>query len=268
MRSSYWQNLTTRDFAGVDPESTIAMLPVAAVEQHGPHLPLGTDAMINAGLVREMLARLVGPPAVLVLPALDVGHSPEHGAFAGTLSAGVEPLLALWGEVGRCAARSGIRKLVILNTHGGQKALVDLAAVRLRVEYGLLAVRASYFSFGAPPGLFDERELAHGLHGGDVETSLMLHLHPELVRAGAVADFDGLPAAFAERNETFGPGQAASFGWMSQDLHPEGVSGRAAAASAEKGRRYLDYVADRLVKLIGEVAATPLDVLQPGPLQR
>jgi creatinine amidohydrolase len=253
--------LTSADFGALDPERAIALLPVAAVEQHGPHLPLATDALINAGLVAAAVERVRDPATVLVLPALGVGHSPEHADFPGTLSIGLETLLALWMDVGRGVARAGVRKLVILNTHGGQSALVHLAAVRMRAELGLFVVRANYFAFGAPPGLFDEQELRHGLHGGEAETALMLHLHPELVRRDLARDFGGLPARLAERNRLLGVEKPIGMGWLSRDLGPDGVSGNAARADAARGKAYLDHLAGCLADLLAEVAATPLGTL-------
>jgi len=266
LQSGYWRDLTTRDLDRIDAESTIGLLPVAAIEQHGPHLPLGTDALICAGLIRETLTRVPDGVTLLVLPEMAVGHSPEHAAFAGTLDIDAETLLASWTRVAASAARTGLRKLVIVNTHGGQKALVDLAAVRWRVEHELLVARASYFAFGAPEGLFDERELKHGLHGGDVETSLMLHLHPELVRADGLGNFAGLPERLAAEGRLLGVEKPIGFGWMSQDLHPDGVCGDATRANAEKGRQYLEHVAGRLAQLIGEIAAMSMDALRRGPL--
>lgn len=262
MRSGYWQDCTTRDFAQVDPESTVALLPVAAIEQHGPHLPLATDALINDGIVRRTLDLAAAPPNLLVLPALTVGHSLEHTAYPGTLTLSLETLLGVWTDVGRSAARAGIRKLVIFNTHGGQGTLVTLAALRLRVELGLFVARANYYAFGAPNGLFDEHELKFGLHGGETETSLMLHLHPGMVRTAALQNFSGLPERMAAENEMLGAEKRAGFGWMSQDLHPDGVCGNALRADAEKGRLYLDYLAESLARLVAEVAATPLAVLR------
>jgi creatinine amidohydrolase len=259
VRSGYWQDLTTADFAGLDPERTVALLPVAAVEQHGPHLPLGTDAIINAGLVRTALPKVTAEAAVLVLPALDVGLSPEHMSFPGTLSVADMTLAAAWTDIGRSVARAGLRKLVILNTHGGQKALVDLVALRLRAELGMLAVRATYFAFGAPPGLFASE---HDIHGGEVETSLLLHLAPQLVRREALADFRGLPHELARRNELLGAEKPIGIGWLSQDLNPLGVCGNAAQADAVRGEQHLEFLAARLARLIGEVAATPLAVLR------
>lgn len=259
MRSGYWQDLTTADFAGLDPERTVALLPVAAVEQHGPHLPLATDAIINAGLVRAALPKVPDTATLLVLPAIDVGLSPEHGAFLGTLSIEDATLAAAWTDVGRSVARAGVRKLVILNTHGGQKPLVDLVAMRLRAELGMLAVRATYFAFGSPPGLFSGE---HDIHGGEVETSLLLHLAPQLVRLAAVADFRGLPHEFAKRNRVLGAEKPIGFGWLSQDLHPLGVCGDATLADASRGQQHLEFLAERLAVLVSEVASTPLSVLR------
>ncbi len=256
--SGFWQDLATTDFARVDPLRTIALLPVAAIEQHGPHLPLATDALINQGVVAAALQRLPASASVLVLPALNVGDSLEHTHFAGTLSADLEHLLGLWLAVGRGVARAGVKKLVIFNSHGGQRAHVDLAALRLRVAHGLLVLRAHSFSFGVPPGLFEADELAHGLHGGAVETSLILHLRPDLVRREALADFSSLGAALAARGGLVGAEKPVGMGWMTQDLNPQGACGNAAAASAEKGAALLDFLAARLVQLLGEVEAMPL----------
>lgn len=262
MRSGYWQDLTTADFRHVDPERTVAMLPVAAVEQHGPHLPLGTDALINAGLVRALLAVAPAAPCVLVLPALTVGNSPEHASFPGTLGIAAATLADAWTDVGRSVARAGVRKLVILNTHGGQKSLVDLVAMRLRAELAMLAVRATYFAFGAPPGLFDSAELVHDIHGGEVETSLMLHLHPDLVRREELRDFRGLPHDLAARNRWLGAEKPIGIGWLAEDLHAAGACGNALRADAGRGAAHLRHLADRLLELVAEVAATPLSVLK------
>ncbi|HET7867687.1 MAG TPA: creatininase family protein [Burkholderiaceae bacterium] len=254
----YWQNLCTNDFTRVDPQRTVALLPVAAIEQHGPHLPLCTDASINEGIVSLALQRLPAGSSVLVLPALNVGDSLEHSAFAGTLNADMDALLGLWLSVGRCVARAGVRKLVIFNSHGGQRAHVDQVALRLRVECGMLAVRAHSFALGLPPGLFDADELAHGIHGGAVETSLMLHLRPDLVRQAALADFPSLGRSLAARGGLLGVEKPIGIGWMMQDLNPAGACGNAADASATKGRAVLEHMAARLVALLGEVAEHPL----------
>ena len=256
--TAYWQDLCTTDFAHVDAQRTVALLPVAAIEQHGPHLPLSTDACINEGIVRLALQRLPSGSSVLVLPALSIGDSLEHTAFKGTLSVDLEALLGLWLSVGRSAARAGVRKLVIFNSHGGQRAHVDQAALRLRVECGMLVVRAHSFALGVPDGLFDADELTHGIHAGAVETSLMLRLRPDLVRQDALADFPSTGRTLAARGGVLGIEEPAGLGWMMQDLNPDGACGDATAASAAKGERLLDHMAERLVALLGEVARQPL----------
>src|SRR5690606_39186929 len=110
-------DLTTADLVGLDAERTVAVLPVSAIEQHGPHLPLATDAIIGDGLVRLAMERV--KQDVLVLPAMTIGHSLEHIDYPGTLSIAAESLLAAWLDIGRSVARTGLRKLVLLNTHGG-----------------------------------------------------------------------------------------------------------------------------------------------------
>jgi creatinine amidohydrolase len=262
LRSGYWQDLTTADFESVVPEDVVALMPVAAIEQHGPHLPLATDALINDGVVGAALERSPPRPTLLVLPALSIGASLEHQSFAGTLSVAADALSAVWLDVGRSVARAGIRKLILFNTHGGQRALLDSVALRLRVELSMLVVRATYFSFGTPPGLFDAQELLHDIHGGEVETSLLLHLRPDLVRRDALADFKGLPHELAAQHSLLGVEKPVGIGWLSEDLHAAGVCGNAARADAERGAKHLDYLADRLVTLIGEVGAARLTILK------
>ena len=256
--TAFWQDMCTTDFARVDALRTVALLPVAAVEQHGPHLPLSTDAAINAGIVGLTMQRLPAGSSVLVLPAITVGDSLEHTAFKGTLSVDLQALLGLWLSIGHSVARAGVRKLVIFNSHGGQRAHVDQVALRLRVDCGMLVVRAHSFALGIPTGLFDAHEVTEGLHGGAVETSLMLHLRPELVRQDAMADFAPTRGVSAKRGGVLGLEGAAGLGWMMQDVNPDGACGNATAATAAKGERLLDHWANRLVTLLGEVARHPL----------
>jgi creatinine amidohydrolase len=262
VQSGYWQDRTTADFRLVDPEKTVALLPVAAVEQHGPHLPLSTDAAINDGVVRAALERVPAAASLWVLPPQNVGLSPEHTSFPGTLTVADFTLADVWTDLGRSVARAGVRKLVIFNTHGGQKALVDLVAMRLRAECAMLVARATYFALGTPPGVFDAAEAAHDIHGGEVETSLMLHLRPDLVRSAELADFRGLPHELAARNRVLGAEKPVGIGWRSEDLHPAGACGNAQRADAAKGAKHLAYLAERLALLVAELAATPLSTLK------
>ena len=265
MASGYWQDFTTSDFLRLSPEGTIALLPVAAIEQHGPHLPLSTDALINEAIVSECLKLLPEHCAVLVLPAMTVGSSLEHTAFPGTLSIDADTLLSAWKAIGTSVSHSGIRKLVVFNSHGGQTALVDLAALQLRVERKMFVVRANYFAFGTPPGLFDEEDLSQDLHGGLLETSLILHIRPDLVRRDALDNFTGISGAMADQNTLLGAENPVGFGWMSQDLNPAGVCGDATRADAKLGAIYLSHLASCLTTLLVEVTDTPLSVIDKGP---
>src|SRR3954468_23607322 len=160
----------------------IAVLPVAAVEQHGPHLPVGVDTYIAQAYLARVRALLPeGSPAIM-LPVQAVGASDEHKAFPGTLTLSPETALRAFIEIGESIARAGIRKLVIINSHGGNLAIIDLAARQLRVRHNVLAVHCSWGRFGYPDGLFGPSEYTHGIHGGDIETSIMLAVYPELVR--------------------------------------------------------------------------------------
>ncbi len=260
-----WAALRVPAFDGLDPEQTIALLPLGAIEAHGPHLPVGTDGMINQGIVAAARDRIGAPARLLVLPPLTVGLSLEHAAFAGTLHASPETLLALWTDVGRGVAAAGVRKLLLFNSHGGQTALVDLVALRLRAEVDMLVARAHWSDLGLPDGLFTAEELAHGLHGGEIETALMLHLAPELVDLTDAPADTGLPAAMARRNRVLGVEAPVGIGWLAQDLSPVGVCGNAAGADAERGAKLLDHLASELARLVGEMAATPLSTLGAAP---
>ncbi len=263
--SGYWQDMTSEDFAEVDPERTIALLPVAATEQHGPHLPLYTDSYIAEGIVDRVLELLPDGLTVLVLPLLPVGDSREHSAFPGTLTLSPETLIRLWREVGESVAEAGVRKLVILNSHGGQPQEVDIVAQELRLERNMLVVKANSFRFGVPPGLFSEEEIAHGVHAGAIETSLMLHLRPDLVRSERAERFDPLSLVLDRDYPWLGKQGPARFAWAAQDLHESGASGDATDADGERGRLILDHVAQGLVELLDDVRRFPLEWLRPGP---
>jgi creatinine amidohydrolase len=261
-----WTDMTSQDFGQVDPETWVALLPVAAVEQHGPHLPVSVDADINAGVVAEAVRRLGEDAPVVVLPMLPIGKSNEHMAFPGTLTLRLETLVGLWTDVAESVARAGFRKLVFLNSHGGQPQVVDIVARDLRVRLGMLAVAAHTYGFGLPDGLFSDRESRFGIHAGEIETSMMMHLRGPAVRLDKLADF---PSAAADIEEEFSILQAegaVGLGWMTQDLNAAGAAGDARNADAERGRLCVEFAAEKLAILLREVSRYPLDRLKAGPL--
>ncbi len=260
--SRFWQDLTHEDFTRLDPERTVVLLPVAAIEQHGPHLPVSVDATLNAGVLAAALDLLPQSLPLLVLPAMPVGKSDEHIAFPGTLTLSAETLIRLWTEIGDSVARAGLRKLVLFNAHGGQPQVMDIVARDLRLRHRMLVAAVNWFAFGLPPGLFTPEEEAHGIHAGDIETSMMLHLRPDLVRTGRLANFRpaSLDLAKDYRHANFlGPTPIA---WAAQDLNPAGACGDASLATAEKGAAAVAHAAAALAALLDEVSRFPLGHLK------
>lgn len=258
-----WTEMTTEDFRDPSVGSWIAVLPVAAVEQHGPHLPVGVDAMIAEGYlaqVRQFLPREI--PATF-LPVQQVGCSDEHLSFPGTLTLSPETALRCWTEIGLSVARAGVRKLVIVNSHGGNSSLVELVARTLRSRADMLAVTASWKRLGYPKGLFGDGELAHGIHAGAVETSLMRAFRPDQVRAEKLGDFRPqsrrMERDFAHLRAC-GP---IGFGWMAEDLHPSGAMGDAASGTAEAGAALARHGAKAFIELLRDVDRFELPGLSP-----
>lgn len=261
--SRHWWDHSTAAFAARDLSSTVVIFPVGAVEQHGPHLPVRVDAAIGAGILAEALDRLPPEADVLVLPPLPYGKSDEHLAFPGTLALSGETLAAVWRDVAASVVRAGARKILFFNAHGGQMALMDIVCRDLRIRHGILAVACSWFRVTPLDDLFCKAEIDHGIHGGDIETSVMLALHPELVAMDRAEDFVPLTVEIERSGSSLTAEGAVGFGWQAQDLHPAGVCGDAGAATVEKGGMVIDRAADALVRLVGDAAAFDLGRLTP-----
>ncbi|KAA0020700.1 creatininase family protein [Salinicola corii] len=257
-----WQELTTTEMAGLVDAGTVAVLPLAAIEQHGAHLPLSTDLDIGLGLLEAAAARLAPDRNVILLPPLALGSSLEHADFTGTLSLLPETAIAVIEALGEAVSRAGIRRLVLFNSHGGNKAVIDLAALKLRARHAMLVVKANYFRFTPPAQTLPAEELRHGLHGGALETSMMLHLAPDKVRVARLADAVSEGRIREQAGSTLGPEGDAGYAWMAQDLHASGVTGNATLADAETGRRLVDHFGARLAQVIEEAGEFDLDTLR------
>ena len=253
MPARSWLELTTEDFSARDMGRAIALLPVAAVEQHGPHLPVGVDAFIGEGYLARLAERVPEDIDLLVLPVQAVGYSAEHTAFAGTLTLSAETATRAWIEIGEGVRRAGCRKLVVANSHGGNVPVIDIVARELRARHGMLVVTASWHRLGYPPGLFEADELRHGIHGGAVETSLMLAFRPDSVRRDKAARFTPRSVAMERDFRHLRPNHPIGFGWMAQDLHPAGAMGDATAAAPGKGEAAAEFAVAAFVELLREV---------------
>jgi len=266
--SRFWADWSARDFALLHQsgasERAIAVLPVAAIEQHGPHLPVSVDTTLVDGVIAASLAHLAPGLPVLFLPTQAVGKSNEHQRYAGTLTFSAETLMRVWMELGACVARAGIRKLVLLNSHGGQITLMEMVARELRVQHGLLAVSTNWFTLPLAPdtqALFTADEHQFGIHAGDMETSMMLALRPSTVNMALAQDFSNTMAQRARDYPLLGSG-AAKVAWQMQDLNPLGAAGNATQASAAKGQAVIDDAAQQLARLLAEVDRLPFTTLQ------
>jgi len=248
-----WTDIHWPDVSGTAPARWIAVLPLAATEQHGPHLPVGTDVMIAQAYlarVRELLPDSI--PATF-LPLQPVGISTEHIDYPGTLTLPTDVALQSWMALGEGVARAGIRKLVMVTSHGGNSAAMTLVAQDLRARHGLLAVTTAWSRLNAAEGLFAAEELRHGIHGGAVETSIMLARYKQHVRTDKIADFRPTSIAMEKDYRWLSAHRPAPFAWQAQDLHASGAAGDATAASAEKGERLLDHGARAFCELLDDV---------------
>lgn len=264
----FWSDLTTADFASQDLARTIAVLPVAATEQHGPHLPLSVDTDIANGVVAASIPHIAPDLPALFLPTQTVGFSPEHTRFAGTLTLKAETVLRLWTEMGECVAASGVKKLVLFNAHGGQVGLMDVVARDLRARLGMLVYSVNWFNLPLLDesgrdlnGMFSAEEHRFGIHGGEIETSMMLALSPDKVRMQHAANFASKSQDRAGQFSILGNGKSAKLGWQMQDYNACGAVGNAAAATADKGRAVLDAAGRSLARLLSEIDQLPADTL-------
>ncbi|TCQ05962.1 creatinine amidohydrolase [Rhizobium sp. PP-F2F-G36] len=261
-RKVWWGDFATTDFQDIDPMETIALLPIAATEQHGPHLGCGTDATIARGMLKTLIPLLPGDLDLRILPIQSVGKSNEHLHAPGTLTIPATVLIDHWLALGQSVARAGIRKLVIVNSHGGNEEVMGIVARELRVTANMLVAKTSWSRFGKPDGLFSDVENRFGIHGGDAETSLILQFRPEAVNMEKAEDF---PSVVAEDEGNFALLRATgthAYAWIASDLNPTGAVGEAAQATKEKGEALAAHQAQGLVTLLKDVRKAPLPGLR------
>lgn len=251
----FWREMPTTEFEG-DTADWIAVLPLAAVEQHGPHLPVGVDAFIAEGMVERCAASLPPDSPVTFLPLEEVCKSNEHIGFAGTLTLDWETTIRGWLDIGASVARAGVRKLVLITSHGGNVDPMGIVARELRVRHGMLVVTTSWGRLGKWREIYDYGPVFTDIHGGDSETSVMLALRPDLVDMSRAEDFDSAQSALKAKYRRIGyHGSDANISWVSEDLNPKGPAGDASAATAEKGEKDIASMVAGFCELMKEVEA-------------
>jgi creatinine amidohydrolase len=264
-----WTDMTWEDIAGAGETARrwIAVLPLAAVEQHGPHLPLGVDSFIAEGYLSRVFEILPADLPATFLPLQRIGVSIEHGEYAGTLSLSAATAVAAWTEIGESLARAGVRKLVLVTSHGGNVAAMELVARDLRARFGMLAVTVGWRRFGYPQDTFSTEEKRHGIHGGDIETSIMLAARPDTVRMNKAVRAAPASLDMAREFKWLSASRPAEFAWMTQDLHATGALGDATLATAAKGEAALLHGARAFVELLQEIDRFDLARLNEAPLR-
>ena len=270
--SRFWADHSTAYFQALQTsgriDQVVAVVPVAATEQHGPHLPLQVDTAIVDGVVAAALPHLDGESTALFLPTQAVGFSPEHARFPGTLTLKAETLIRLWTDIGESVAATGVKKMVFFNAHGGQANFMDIVARDLRARLGMLVLSVNWY--GLPlhgtrgedvNALFSADEHRFGIHAGDIETSLMLALAPDLVDMAKAENFLSSSQARAEQFDILGNGKSAKLAWQIQDYNRAGAVGNAAAATAAKGAELQAAAGLSLARLLAEIQRLPLATL-------
>lgn len=272
LKSRFWADHTTRDFAALaaSPQvhQAVAVLPVAAIEQHGPHLPVSVDTTLVDGIITASQPYLPPELPVLFLPTQQVGKSNEHIRFPGTLTLSAGTLIRVWMEIGESVARAGLRKLVLFNSHGGQISIMDIVARDLRIRCGLMVFSTNWFTLPLGEevnGRFTREEHRFGIHAGDMETSMMLALRAEYVDMSQARDFESSAQERAAKYPILGNGSSARLGWEVQDYNAMGAAGNATLATPEKGRAVIDSAGRQLALLLQEVSQLPLSTLVDQP---
>ncbi|MCG2628914.1 creatininase family protein [Bradyrhizobium sp. WYCCWR 13023] len=261
-----WTEIRWTDIGPTEASRWIAVLPLAATEQHGPHLPYETDVLIGEAYLARVHELLPESLPVTFLPVEPVGISTEHIDYPGTQTLPTEVALRRWTGIGEDIARRGVKKLVIITSHGGNSAAMMLVAQDLRAHQKLFVVTTSWSRLSAADKLFPSDEVRHGIHGGAVETSIMLARYPDQVRANAIADFPASSIAMEQQYRWLSTQRPAPFAWQAQDLHPSGAIGNATLAVPAKGEQLLDQGARAFCELLTEVDNFDVNRLAKGPL--
>ncbi len=242
----------------------VLVIPLGATENHGPHLPPETDTLIADGIA-DRLEKRTTSDRVFFDGARSIGYSPEHMGFETTRSATPTQLISDLLLYTKDCLEWGVDRFLFLNAHGGNVPIAQIVCQELRARHCVLAVSTKWDRFVKGFGIVSGEEEALGIHGGEIETSVLLALHPDRVDMRAAADFPSLQSQLIERHthlRAYGP---HAFGWMAHDLNPNGVVGNASRATAATGERLLDVAVTGLLELIADMEAFDLAQLRNLP---
>lgn len=253
LNTRFWMDLPARAFADGALRDAVVVLPLGATEQHGPHLPVSTDSCIAQGMVDAVVARLPSSSSAIFLPVMTVTNSVEHTDRPGTLSLGRDLTFTYIMELARNVQRAGVRKLVIANAHGGNAGVMIDASHAIRAELAMLCVATNWMRLGLPDGIITADERGLDIHGGRLETSLMLALLPDLVALDKADNFANLQDDLRDTNDLLRAYGPVGFGWMGSDLNASGAVGDASAANAQDGEAVIAYQAEQMARLLVEV---------------
>ncbi|MBB3111623.1 creatinine amidohydrolase [Paenibacillus phyllosphaerae] len=249
--------LTTQEIAAMNKDDVLIVLPVGAIEQHGPHMPVYTDTLIGESFMAAAFDCLPEDAPIWLLPSIGYGKSTEHAGHPGTITLSAKTLMAVLEDIAVSLARSGFRKLLLFNTHGGNADLLGMMAREIRIATGLAVYRLEPGAVGYSDSFTDEEEKAGGIHAGDVETSLVMAVRPEWVRAELAPK--ELPRFPTSRSFSF---RAKSFAWVMDDISRTGVAGDATKATAARGEAMLKEAGPLLAKALMEIAAFDMESLR------
>jgi creatinine amidohydrolase len=254
MKKKMLENLTFKEVDALDREKTLVLIPFGSMEQHGPHIPIGEDTMVANAITEGALKKIGDKISILALPAIPIGQSPEHMDFPGTLTFSAETYLAVIKDICTSVAHHGFKKIVLVNGHGGNPPALTAAGFDLRFTHGLSIFLFNAWAFIPFMGQeLVEREAPRNIdfHGGELETSVMLALDPELVHMEWGVD---------ETNPKFAQGKLITFtgpvfvNWNSKyDVAPSGISGQPSYGTAQKGKKIMDYLIESLCQTLEEI---------------
>jgi len=250
--------LTSEEVGKLRKDDALVILPIGAVEQHGPHLPVYTDTLIGEGVLKQAFELLDEEENIWVLPPMPYGKSTEHLGKAGTMTLSAATLQAVVMDIAKSVKASGFRRLLLFNTHGGNHDLLNMVSRDIRIETGMMVFRLNPSS-PKTAALITEQEQKFGIHGGDVETSMVLAFKENWVhREKSPREFVQLP----EGTKHLYLKGTSYFAWIMDDISDSGIAGDATQATEEKGLEINQYVAESFVEALKEMRRFEIETVK------